>query len=85
MVVVSLFFNFLIELTAMAPETRIKVFRQELSKVFMSVVVFFFLTVFLTTWVFSLASSINANLTWKENDRIAQRKHYDKRISLLKR
>ena len=51
----------------------------------MSAVFFYLLTVIFTSWVFSLASSINANLTWKEKDRIAQRKHYEQQIKILKR
>ena len=66
-VVASLFINFLIELTAMAAETRFKVFRQELLKVFVSAVIFYFMTVWLTSWVCSLSNSINTNLTWKED------------------
>ena len=65
-VVASLFFNFLYELTAMAAETRFKVFRQELLKVFMTGVIFYFMTLWLTSWVFSLSNAINNTRNWKE-------------------
>ena len=70
-VLVSLFFNFLFELTAMAAETRFKVFRQELLKVFMSGVVFYFMCLWLTAWVFTLSSAIDNTKSWKESKILA--------------
>ena len=54
----SLFFNFLFELTSMAPKTRFKVFRVELTKVFMTLIVFYFLSLCFTTWMNFTAQSI---------------------------
>ena len=54
----SLVVNFLFELTSMAPQTRFKVFRVELVKVFMTVVIFYFLSLWFTTWARSMAQSV---------------------------
>ena len=69
----------------MAAETRFKVFRQELLKVFMSAVIFYFMTVWLTSWIFSLASAMNQNFAMKESKIKKQRVHYDQQVRMLKR
>ena len=70
-VLASLFFNFLFELTAMAAEVRFKVFRQELLKVFMTGVMFYFMTLWLTSWVFTLSSALDRTRSWKEEKVLA--------------
>ena len=47
----SLFVTFLFELTSMAPKTRFKVFRVELVKVFMTLVMFYFISLCFTAWL----------------------------------
>ena len=50
-VAVSLFFNFLFELTSMKPTTRFKVFRVELVKVFLTLLIFYFMSLVFTSWL----------------------------------
>ena len=63
---VSLFFNFLFELTSVSPETRLKVFRVELTKVFMTSVMFYLLSLCFTCWLDMCAHSLQETLAWKE-------------------
>ena len=66
LVVGSLAVTFLIELTAMAPKARFKVFRVELVKVFMTVVLFYLLSLLFTTWVRHITWSVQVGSEWKE-------------------
>ena len=50
-VAASLFFNFLFELTSMKPTTRFKVFRVELVKVFLTLLIFYFMSLVFTSWL----------------------------------
>ena len=59
--------NFLFELTSMAPKARIKVFRVELVKVFMTIVFFYFLSLFFTTWIRECGSAVKRVYIWREN------------------
>ena len=79
----SLFFNFLFELTSMAPKTRFKVFRAELTKVFMTLVMFYFLTLCFTTWMYSMAQSIQFTVKWREDNLKNQRNNYNTRVNRL--
>ena len=79
----SLGFNFLFELTSMAPQTRFKVFRVELAKVFMSVVFFYMLSFIFTSWIRQAGSSVKRALALKENKTKIQRDHYEKEKSRL--
>jgi hypothetical protein len=67
-VALSIFFNFLFELTSISPETRFKVFRAELTKVFMTLVMFYFLTLCFTTWMYSIAQSIQITVNRREDN-----------------
>lgn len=72
-VAVSLFFNFLFELTSMKPSTRFKVFRVELVKVFISLIVFYFLALVFTTWQHSIAQAIHFNEEYRTHRQKALR------------
>lgn len=65
-VVASLAFNFLFELTSMSPKARFKVFRVELTKVFMTVVFFYLLSLLFTWWVRGCGTSVKQILSWRE-------------------
>ena len=68
----------------MAVETRFKVFRQELLKVFMTGVIFYFMTLWLTSWVFTLSKAISNSRSWKESKVLDQRKNYDAWVKRIK-
>ena len=70
----SLFFNFLFELTSMAPETRLKVFRVELTKVFMTVVIFYFLSLSVTSFVYEMAYWVRYEADRRDNEMRKQRR-----------
>jgi len=74
----SLVVNFLLELTSMAPQSRFKVFRVELVKVFMTVVIFYFLSLWFTTWAQSMAQSVQRTVQWREAKVRKQRDEYNK-------
>jgi len=65
---ISMFFCFLLELTWFSAEKRGKIFKTELTKVFMTIVVFYFISLWLTTWMFSMATTISNEITRKEED-----------------
>jgi len=67
LVALSLGFNFLFELTAMAPRTRFKVFRVELAKVFMSVVFFYMLSFLFTALIRSQGQAVKRAIALKES------------------
>ena len=48
----SLFFTFLFELTSMSPTTRFKVFHAEIVKVFMTLVIYYFIALCFTSWLY---------------------------------
>lgn len=50
----SMFYNFLYELTSMSTTTRFKVYRSEIVKVFMTLVIFYFLSLCFTSWLHKL-------------------------------
>ena len=72
----SLITTFLLELTALTAESRFKVFRSELTKVFMTIVLFYFMTLWLTTWLETLAGFTENTRTWREKE---MRKNHIKR------
>ena len=85
LVSVSLFFNFLFELTSLAPETRLKIFRVELTKVFMTSVMFYMISLIFTSWMDSMAYSIKVTLSWKESKVKHQRNQYENKINMYLR
>ena len=66
LVSLSLVVTFLLELTAMAPITRLKVFRVELTKVFMTIVFFYAISLFFTTWIRSCSSVVKKVVAFRE-------------------
>ena len=52
----SMFFTFLIEMSAENAKIRHKVFKVEVSKVFVALIVFNFMTLIMTSWLQSLQS-----------------------------
>ena len=66
LVSLSLVVTFLLELTAMAPITRLKVFRVELTKVFMTIVFFYAISLFFTTWIRSCGSVVKKVVAFRE-------------------
>lgn len=76
---ISLFFNFLFELTSLAPETRLKVFRVELTKVFMTGVMFYLISLCFTTFMYYTALQVQETMAWKEQrNKHLRKKHEDK-------
>ena len=73
----SLFFNFLFELTSISPETRIKVFRVELTKVFMTVVIFYFMSLFLTTFAYEMAYWVRSESQRRDDEQRRQLRQYE--------
>jgi hypothetical protein len=55
---ISMFLTFLYELTSYDPIKRTRLFRTELTKVFMTCVLFYGFSLILTSWFFTLGSSI---------------------------
>jgi hypothetical protein len=50
----AMFFTFLVEMSAENPKIRHKVFQVEVSKVFVALIVFNFMTLIMTSWLQSL-------------------------------
>ena len=76
-VAVSLFFNFLFELTSMKPATRFKVFRAELVKVFMTLVFFYFISLVFTSWLYQIVHSIQVTVDSKEHKQKLNRRQWE--------
>lgn len=85
-VIASLAFNFLFELTSMSPKARFKVFRVELTKVFMTVVFFYLIGLIFTWWIRGCGSAVKRTISWKELKLRQQRDLYARdRVILLQR
>ena len=72
--------SFLIELTAMHPEERTKIFKTELSKVFMTTVVFNFFVLSLTAWLQSLGNHIAFQSNRAKEYLANQRRVYEQKL-----
>ena len=65
---VSMFLTFLYELTSYDPVKRTRLFRTELTKAFMTCILFQAVTLFMTTWYFSLGSAVQLEADRREKD-----------------
>lgn len=68
LVCISMFLTFLYELTSYDPIKRTRLFRTELTKVFMTCILYQALTLLITNWFFSLGSAIQAEANRKMAD-----------------
>jgi hypothetical protein len=77
--------SFLIELTAMHPEERTKIFKTELSKVFMTTIVFNFFVLCLTAWLQSLGNHITVQTNRAKEYLANQRRIYEEKLINFKK
>ena len=63
-----MFLTFLYELTSYDPVKRTRLFRTELTKAFMTCILFQAVTLFMTTWYFSLGSAVQLEADRREKD-----------------
>lgn len=80
LVCISMFLTFLYELTSYDPVKRTRLFRTELTKVFMTCILYQGLTLLMTSWFFSLGHAIQAEADRKAADIASQRRQYDQYI-----
>lgn len=74
---VSMFLTFLYELTAYDPLQRTRLFRSELTKCFMTCILYQAITLLTMNWFFTLGSAIQTSLDAKEHDLAYQRKTFE--------
>jgi hypothetical protein len=68
LICISMFLTFLYELTSYDPVKRTRLFRTELTKAFMTCIIFQATTLFMTTWFFSIGGTIRAEQNRKLKD-----------------
>jgi len=72
----SMFFTFLYELTSFEPLKRTRLFRTELTKVFVACIIVYALALTLTTWLHTMSLTIKHAIERKEKDIAKQHRNY---------